>query len=63
MPTSIVTSAATPSAPSAAAVNEVTIEKKGGKDVYVVEVTEAKGGEETDVLVDMDSGKVLGTER
>jgi len=44
-------------------VGEVTIEKKGGKDVYVVEITEAKGGEETDVLVDMDSGKVLGTER
>lgn len=38
---------------------DVTIEKKGGKKVYVVEVmTEA--GSEKDVFVDMVSGKVLG---
>ena len=40
---------------------DVTIEKKRGKNVYVVEVmTESRG--EQDVLVDMVSGKVLGTE-
>ena len=39
----------------------VTIEKKRGKNVYVVEImTESKG--EKDVFVDMVSGKVIGTD-
>jgi len=39
----------------------VTIEKKKGKTVYVVEVqTETKG--ERDVFVDMVTGKVVGTD-
>lgn len=42
-------------------VTGVTIEKKRGKNVYVVEVmTESKG--EKDVFVDMVSGKVVGTD-
>jgi len=44
-------------------VTDVAIEKKGGKNVYVVEVIADKDGAETDVLVDIDSGKVLGVER
>jgi uncharacterized membrane protein YkoI len=44
-------------------VTDVTIERKLGKTVYVIEVIADKGGDETDVLVDMDSGKVLGIER
>lgn len=43
-------------------VTDVTIEKKRGKNVYVIEVVADKDGEETDVLVDMDSGVVLGME-
>jgi uncharacterized membrane protein YkoI len=43
-------------------VTDVTIEKKQGKMVYVIEIVAAKDGAETDVLVDMDSGKVLGME-
>ena len=42
-------------------VTGVTIEKKRGKNVYVVEImTEAQG--EKDVFVDMVSGKVVGTD-
>jgi uncharacterized membrane protein YkoI len=43
-------------------VSDITIEKKRGKMVYVIEIVAAKDGAETDVLVDMDSGKVLGME-
>ncbi|MDX6501759.1 MAG: hypothetical protein QOG23_5019 [Blastocatellia bacterium] len=43
-------------------VSDVTIEKKHGKMVYVIEIVAAKDGAETDVLIDMDSGKVLGME-
>jgi hypothetical protein len=43
-------------------VTDVTVEKKRGKEVYVIEIVAAKNGVETDVLVDMDSGKVIGTE-
>ena len=39
----------------------VTVEKKRGKNVYVVEIMSVTSGE-TDVLVDPVSGKVLGTE-
>lgn len=42
-------------------VTEVAIEKKRGKPVYVVEIQTEKEGEK-DVLVDMQSGAVLGTE-
>jgi uncharacterized membrane protein YkoI len=39
----------------------VTIERKRGKNVYVVEIMTASQGEK-DVFVDMVSGKVLGTD-
>jgi uncharacterized membrane protein YkoI len=42
-------------------VTDVTIEKKRGKNVYVVEILSPDQGEK-DVLVDMESGKVIGTE-
>jgi uncharacterized membrane protein YkoI len=44
-------------------ITDATIEKKLGKMVWVIEIVAQKGGAETDVLVDMESGKVLGTER
>lgn len=44
-------------------VTDITVERKLGKNVYVVEIIADKGGDETDVLVDMESGKVLGIER
>jgi uncharacterized membrane protein YkoI len=43
-------------------VTDVTIEKKRGKTVYVIEIVAEKDGAETDVLVDMVSGAVLGME-
>jgi uncharacterized membrane protein YkoI len=43
-------------------VTDITIERKRGQDVYVVEIVADKDGTETDVLVDPHSGKVLGTE-
>ena len=42
-------------------VTDVTIERKRGKNVYVVEIQSPDQGEK-DVLVDMESGKVVGTE-
>ena len=42
-------------------VTDVTIERKRGKNVYVVEIQSPDQGEK-DVLVDMVSGKVVGTE-
>jgi uncharacterized membrane protein YkoI len=44
-------------------VTDVTIERKRGRNVYVVEIAAEKDGAEIDVLVDIDSGKVVGTER
>ena len=41
-------------------VTDVTVEKKRGKNVWVIEIVAEKDGAETDVLVDMDSGKVIG---
>ncbi len=41
-------------------VTDVAIEKKRGKNVWVVEIVAEKTGAETDVLVDMDSGVVIG---
>jgi uncharacterized membrane protein YkoI len=43
-------------------VTDVAIERKRGRRVYVVEIVAEKDGAETDVLVDIESGKVLGTE-
>jgi uncharacterized membrane protein YkoI len=43
-------------------VTDATIEKKRGKMVYVIEIVARDDGAETDVLVDMDSGAVLGVE-
>ena len=43
-------------------VTDVTIEKKRGKNVYVIEILAEKDGAETDVLVDTDTGAVLGVE-
>jgi uncharacterized membrane protein YkoI len=44
-------------------VTDVTIEKKRGRNVYVVEIVAEKDSAEVDVLVDLESGKVIGTER
>jgi|SRR3954468_24780286 uncharacterized membrane protein YkoI len=44
-------------------VTDATVEKKRGRMVYVIEVVAQKDGAETDVLVDMNSGTVLGVER
>ena len=43
-------------------VTDVAIETKKGKKVYVIEIIAKKGGKETDVFVDMDTGEVLGTD-
>ena len=40
---------------------DVTIERKGGKNVYVIEVQTADGGEK-DVFVDIESGQIVGTD-
>jgi uncharacterized membrane protein YkoI len=42
-------------------VTKVVIEKKKGKNVYVVEIMSEKKGE-IDVFVDVLSGKVVGTD-
>ena len=39
----------------------VTIERKLGKNVYVVEIQTANGGEK-DVFVDIESGRIVGTD-
>jgi uncharacterized membrane protein YkoI len=39
----------------------VTIERKKGKNVYVVEIQTPKDGEK-DVFVDIESGKIVGTD-
>jgi uncharacterized membrane protein YkoI len=41
-------------------VTDVTVEKKRGKNVWVIEIVAAKDGAETDVLIDMDTGAVIG---
>jgi uncharacterized membrane protein YkoI len=43
-------------------VTDVTVERKRGKQVYVIEVVADKGGRENDVLVDMATGEVLGVD-
>jgi uncharacterized membrane protein YkoI len=42
-------------------VTDVTIEKKRGKNVYVIEIQSPEQGEK-DVLVDIETGKIVGTE-
>ncbi len=42
-------------------VTDINIEKKSGKDSYVVEV-DADNGPETDVIIDIETGEVLGVE-
>ena len=44
-------------------ITDVSIEKKRGKTVYVVEIVADKDSAETDVLVDIESGKVLGIDK
>ena len=41
--------------------NKVEIERKRGKNVYVIEVKTADG-DEKDVLVDIETGEIVGTE-
>jgi len=41
-------------------VTDVTIEKKEGRNVYVVEIQTPNG--EKDVFVDIESGKIVGTD-
>ena len=44
-------------------VTDSGIEKKRGKNVWVIEIVADKDGAEIDVLVDLDSGKVIGMDR
>ena len=44
-------------------VTDTGIEKKRGKNVWVIEIVADKDGAEIDVLVDLDSGKVIGMDR
>ena len=44
-------------------VTDTGIEKKRGKNVWVIEIVADKDGAEIDVLVDLDSGKVIGIDR
>jgi uncharacterized membrane protein YkoI len=41
-------------------VTDVTVEKKRGKNVWIIEIVADKDGAETDVLVDMNTGAVIG---
>ncbi len=43
--------------------NAVTVERKRGKNVYVVEVIAQLNGVETDVFVDMETGQVVGIDK
>ncbi|MCK1636879.1 MULTISPECIES: PepSY domain-containing protein [unclassified Bradyrhizobium] len=42
-------------------VTDVAIEKKRGKNVYVIEIQSPEQGEK-DVFVDIESGKIIGTD-
>ena len=44
-------------------VTDSGIEKKRGKNVWVIEIVADKDGAEIDVLVDTDSGEVIGMDR
>ena len=41
----------------------MSIERKLGANRYVVELLAKEDGIETDVIIDMETGKVLGTEK
>ena len=43
--------------------NEVSIERKRKKNVYVIEIIEKASGAEIDVFVDIESGEIVGTDR
>jgi uncharacterized membrane protein YkoI len=42
-------------------VTDVAIEKKGGKNVYVIEIQSPEQGEK-DVFVDIETGRIIGTD-
>jgi uncharacterized membrane protein YkoI len=42
-------------------VTDVAIEKKGGKNVYVIEIQSPEQGEK-DVFVDIETGRIVGTD-
>jgi uncharacterized membrane protein YkoI len=42
-------------------VTDVAIEKKGGKNVYVIEIQSPEQSEK-DVFVDIETGKIIGTD-
>jgi uncharacterized membrane protein YkoI len=42
-------------------VTDVAIEKKRGKNVYVIEIQSPEQGEK-DVFIDMETGKIVGTD-
>ena len=42
-------------------VTDVAIEKKGGKNVYVIEIQSPEQGER-DVFVDIETGRIVGTD-
>lgn len=44
-------------------VAEIKVERKRGKQVYVIEIAADKDGSENDVFVDMQTGEVLGIEK
>lgn len=44
-------------------VTDFTIERKRGKEVYVIEIVADKDGSENDVLVDMTTGVVIGIDK
>ena len=44
-------------------VTDFTIERKRGKEVYVVEIVADKDGSENDVLIDMTTGAVIGIDK
>ena len=44
-------------------VTDVTVERKRGKQVYVIEIIAESNGKENDVLVDMQTGAVLGIDQ
>ena len=43
-------------------VTDVTVERKRGKQVYVIEIVAEKDGKENDVLVDTQTGEFLGVD-
>jgi uncharacterized membrane protein YkoI len=44
-------------------ITDVAIEKKRGRTVYTVEIRAEKDGAEVDILVDVESGQIIGMDR